>query len=307
MRLGQLARKVGVQPSRITTFLEEKNYTLEAGSNSKLTEEQEELIKDYFDYVEEEETALAVDNSESKKETTKAVDTLPTDAVAVGIISQDEEVIREAASSEADDNIEEEATPVADTIDDNKEATPVADTIDNNKETTPAVDNLPSDVKADTITKTEEYEVIRAPKLKLEGLKVVGKLDLPELKTKEEEEDAKASDSNEEISDEVKEKPIRKKLNNYKGNRRPQKQALTLEEKQARKLREKQNRNKRLKEEKKQLKTAYYESKMREMPISHKKNKHRYSEDVEEYTQTQDTTSPAPTTLLGKFMRWLNT
>lgn len=276
MRLGQLSRKIGVQPSRISTFLEEKNYTLEAGSNSKLTEEQGELIKAHFDYVEEE-TVPAVNNTELNKEIVPIVDVLQ----------------------------KEEATKKAEPLEDGEE-TSESDTREIiEKELVAEINNEKNVEELEYATETDEDKVIRAPKLKLEGLKVVGKIDLPEPKVKEEV--TPTTDNTETPTVKVKEKPVRRKINQHKNhNTRPQKRTLTLEEKRAKKERERKRRNKEASAKKKQMKMAHYESKMRERELtSPKKSKRKTVKN--EQQNTPEMTSPVPKSLFGKFLHWLNT
>jgi len=305
MRLGQLSRKIGVQQSRISTFLEEKNYTLEAGSNSKLTEEQEQLIKTHFDYVEEEATLVA--------------DILHTDAPATDTLDSNAPVV---------DILKKEATPVANILNEEEDAaasdTSTEEIVENGApelvEESTTVTDLPKEIVPSTEETTDE--VIRAPKLKLDGLKVVGKIDLPEPKIKEEaataadstetkEEAATVADSPQKKgtandSEEIKEKPVRKKINQRGSqNRRPERRILTLAEKREREERTKKKLEKERKEEEKQFRAAYYESKMRERkPVAAKKKKRKAN--IQEEQRPEEIT-PAPTTLVGKFLKWLNT
>ena len=292
MRLGQLSRKIGVQQSRISTFLEEKNYTLEAGSNSKLTEEQEQLIKTHFDYVEEEATLVA--------------DILHTDAPATDTLDSNAPVV---------DILKKEATPVANILNEEEDAaasdTSTEEIVENGApelvEESTTVTDLPKEIVPSTEETTDE--VIRAPKLKLDGLKVVGKIDLPEPKVKEEAATAADDTDSEDIKapiEEVKEKPVRKKINQRGNqNRRPERRVLTLAEKREREERAKKRRDKERKEEQKQFKAAYYESKMRERKqVATKKKKKKATIQQE---QRPEVNTPAPTTLVGKFLKWLNT
>lgn len=280
MRLGQLSRKIGVQPSRISAFLEGENYTLEAGSNSKLTEEQELLVKTHFEYAEEE-VAPAID--------------IP--IVEEKVPETNTETIKEIQSTE---QVEEETATIVNVLNEEIIETEVVEVVN---------DDIPLETELTDNDAPVEDEVIRAPKLKLEGLKVVGKIDLPEPKIKEdvtEAADLTESSDAEISSPKTEDKPVRKKINQSR-NRKPQKRTLTLEEKQSREERAKKRRSKQLKEKQKQLKAAHYESKMRERkPVSSKKNKRKSSKgETEEYIQKVD--FPAPKTLFGKFMRWLNT
>lgn len=289
MRLGQLSRKIGVQQSRISTFLEGKNYTIEAGSNSKLTEEQEQLIKTHFDYVEE--------------EVVPATDTLDANAPAADDILMEEE-----EDATASDILKQKTVSVAEIL--NEDSAPAVETsieeIIEEEEVTTATD-LSEEIEPSKEGTTDE--VIRAPKLKLEGLKVVGKIDLPEPKVKEEaatEADSAETNDTEAPVEEIKEKPVRKKINQRSSqNRRPERRGLTLAEKREREERTKKKLEKERKEEEKQFKAAYYESKMRERkPVVSKKKKKKANIQEE---QLPEETTPAPKTLIGKFIKWLNT
>ena len=48
MRLAQLARKIGIKPGEIVTFLADKNLPIEGSSNAKVTEDQLERILTHF-------------------------------------------------------------------------------------------------------------------------------------------------------------------------------------------------------------------------------------------------------------------
>jgi archaellum component FlaD/FlaE len=145
----------------------------------------------------------------------------------------------------------------------------------------------------------------------LDGLKVVGKIDLPEPKIKEEAEPAaEISESNDADTpvEEIKEKPVRRKIVHRNNNRRPQKRVLTLEEKREKEERAKKIRNKRLKEDEKQMKTAHYESKMRERKnTSPPKNSKRKNIKIQQTQEEPMSILPPPTSIIGKFLRWLNT
>ena len=105
----------------------------------------------------------------------------------------------------------------------------------------------------------EEIEVIRAKKIKLEGIKVLGKIELPEKP-------AKVKEENE---DEVK--------SNYKDRRR--KPELTFEEKQVleerKRLREKRKREKEIKEKKKKYFEQNIKPKQEQIGVKQKKKKKR--------------------------------
>jgi hypothetical protein len=169
---------------------------------------------------------------------------------------------------------------------------------------TPAEEQLTQAAEEELIQKPE---VIKAPKIELSGLKVVGKIELPEPKKKEpkdEEPKIQAEDSPvEDVSpNRERRKPLRRTDENRPQlNQRSVKNPIALqrerEEAEAKKKREEEL--KRLKEKK----TQHYYSKVK---VNTAVRKTRREDDHEEI---KDTTPepPAPTSLWGKFKRWLTT
>lgn len=149
------------------------------------------------------------------------------------------EVVKEL---EKENIVEEQVTePVPATVEEPE--TEVEESADDNPKGDPAVESN-SDVE-----EKETVEVIRAKKVKLDGIKIVGKIDLPEPKPKKEPEE-----------EEIKETKVRKqRRNSHNRNRRQKKAPLTFEQKQA--LDEKKRKREKAEREKKQRekKKAYFE------------------------------------------------
>lgn len=144
----------------------------------------------------------------------------------------------------------------------------------------------------------EKIRLIKAPKRELEGLKVVGKIELPKPVEKKAEVEEKV---------EIDERDLRKA--GY--GRRPKKQPLTEEEREKRRLKAKkrkeenearQAKRKKAQEEqrKKERNQAYYKQKLEQ-------TKPRKSTPKKGSTAKSAQKRKAPKTLLGKFWRWLNT
>lgn len=129
MRLGQLARKLGIRPAEIVEFLGASQIQIDEGSNTRLAVEHVVLITRQFAPAAEEE----------------------------GVEVQSDKV---------------ESAP--------EEVPPMTISTENKTD-----DFLEETVDEKAFTGPEQVEVIKAPKIELAGLKVLGKVDLPEPKKTE--------------------------------------------------------------------------------------------------------------------------
>lgn len=146
-------------------------------------------------------------------------------------------------------------------------------------------------------SEVEDTETIRAPKVELAGLKVLGKIELPAPRKKEEPK---------EESDQVQQKPKRehkdKRRKPIERTEKPWRNPIALQ--REKEEREKEERKKQLLEEQKERKRLNYLNKIKNnAPV---KAARIYDEPVEEEITPQTTAKP-PRTWLGKFLRWLNT
>ena len=151
MRLGQIKRSYGIEPSKVVNFLKKKEIDISKHPNSKVTEEQLEWILEAF----KEEIVL---ENEVKQE---SVDTVEEEVV--------EEVIKDSITVEQ------------------KKEPKIGEVIELPTSSTKTLTK-----KHDLISTNEEeenIEVIRAPKVEIEGVKVLGKIDLPEPKKIEKKEE----------------------------------------------------------------------------------------------------------------------
>lgn len=158
MRLGQMSRKLGISQGEIVRFLSEQNLSVEEGSNVKLDESRVRLL--YARYAPEEvyPHQQVADESPTPVVSTKSTDSaLLSNETGEGSIS--------VAADENDSIVHPKPAEV--------DAQPVV-FVSSEPQTAPA-ENSP----------TGEAEVIRAPKVELAGLKVIGKIELPSPKKKE--------------------------------------------------------------------------------------------------------------------------
>jgi hypothetical protein len=245
MRLGQLARKLAIRPSRIVEFLAAHNISLDESSNTRLADDQVNLIMKQF---------------------------ATGDAVAAG----DEVDAPQVAEEELGLN-----------------------------EGTGVEDKSAEDLSTTSQVEEAKAEVIKVPKVELSGLKVVGKIDLPELKKK----DPPAADIESPIENpreaEKTALPQGKKQSPYKKEKPEQrpvrKNPIALQrEREAQEAERK--RQEKAKQEKEQRTKNYY-------------NKVRASAPTKRIKMVEDPTtemSPAelkqaPRTWVGKFFNWLKT
>lgn len=231
MRLGQLARKIGVPPADIVAYLKQHRPDLEMGTNSKLDEQLLVTLTRQF-----------APNLEA-------------------------EVIQESVVNEVSPPMPVVETPTAE-----------------------IEISLPAEP---TTEQTDAVEVIRAPKVELQGLKVIGKIDLPEPKQKE------TPPPPEQKEDEPVQ-PVRRS--------RPQKPPARtwqnpMETQRRREAQEREARRQADLEREKAKRTENYLKKVKSVPTKAVK---RYEEPLMEMPQDQET-KPPPRTWLGKIARWLTT
>lgn len=263
MRLSQIARKLGVTQSTITDLLVEKGYDAPKGGNAKLNEEEVTTLYKHFDIT----------------------------------VFTEPEVIKQL-EVEAEENTENEkaidTTDSETTIEEKQEVELVAD---------PEADEDKKDEAPAVLEEEEEVEVIRAKKVKLDGIKVVGKIELPEPKPKPEPESKVEEEEKEKI-----ERPRgRRKYNDR--NKRRKKTPLSFEQKQAieekKARREKAEREKKLREKKKKYFEQNIKPKQKEVAEAVQKKKKKKIEAAQKETSTKRTkiTTKNP---IKRLWQWFN-
>jgi hypothetical protein len=154
---------------------------------------------------------------------------------------------------------------------------------------------------ASSIETVEELpDVIRAPKIELSGLKVLGKIELPEKKKKEEQDASLAGDELEIESTEPRIKPHEKKLTDRKRAERPKRNPLS--EARERERREQEEKRRAEEEKRKELrKQKYLQTRQAKAPSRVEKVK--VEKEIKKAPVKKK--KEEPVSLLTRFMRWL--
>ena len=287
MRLGQLARKYGISKKDIITYLKEKDPKLHSlGQNTKLDEALVELLSSRFGDPEQLFDDPVTDTSEENHEmsTPEAVNEEQEPALTQAL-----DVEQQTPPSPQDEEIEPSTTDTSDDKPVSVAKTAKGEAIETDK----LLELLEDEEKEVDLSK---ITLIKAPKRELEGLKVVGKIELPEPKPKS---DASAS---------VKDRKA-------KSRNRSERPVLSEEEREKRRLKAKSKKEayearqerRRKEQEKKQRKAqnkARYQQKVQQAKASQSKQK-RHQPKHEDTTIEAPT--PPPKTVLGKLWRWLTT
>ncbi|GAB1444668.1 MAG: hypothetical protein KF860_13180 [Cyclobacteriaceae bacterium] len=248
MRLAQLARKIGIKPGEIVTFLADKNLPIEGSSNAKVTEDQLERILTHFapelllSHIADEAQEMSGEKIGSSPDLENAEITLDVPLVAYKV---SEEII--------------------------------------------------------SVEESKAQEVIKPILVELPGLKVIGKIDLPEPKKKE----VENLENKEEIIGEKsptkakKGKPHGGRDERRRQEREPRKNVIALQ--REREAREALQRKQQEKERKKELRTQRYIKKVSKYtPPPQRPRKNKNVEEYEVYSVEQE----KPKSFIGKILGW---
>lgn len=221
MRLGQLARQLGVTTDKIVNFLATRDLTVENTNNARIDDGVADLVVQHF----------APGNDAQKEQIAIVPD---------ATISSDAE-----PKSAAEEEVGAEPLP----------------------------------------------DVIKAPKIELPGLRVLGKIELPEKKKAEPLQEAEPVKESTPV-------PPRRAQKNYPVRER--KNPITLA--REREEQEKKRKLAELREKEKQRKKEFYEKRLK--PQAPTKAIRIVNEEYEEMAPLE---AERPKTVWGRFMRWLNT
>lgn len=279
MRLGQLARRHDIPVQEIVDFLKEETGE-KFHPNAKLYDAIETQIFKHFDLYPDD----PVLEQKSEIEEPPAITELEE---PVNIETPEDDIASVEGELETAESDEDPSKP---------EAEPTIEAPRHKEDEVIQTDRLIEMLESEEDTgDLERVKLIKAPKKELPGLKVLGKVDLPEPKKKPE-------------------GKTEKEVNQHRKKRsRPQ---LTEEEKEKRRLRAKRKKEayearqeKRRKEEEarelKELKAKHYEQKLKKTQTS-RQNKKVKTQPEKPATQ-QKKIKQEPKTWLGKWWRWMNT
>lgn len=201
MRLAQIARKVGLTPVDIKRFLEsEFDQSIGNEPNYKLDKDQIDAVLEKFPIpipkvekpvIKEAPVEVVDEFDEAVSEMEKVVEAV--NDVEAEVSTIENETAEEAVETVIEENTVEASTveePIAEEITEITE--PVAEVVENDEAIAEVEINYdePSEVlDADAgfveVAVDREADLIKAPKIKLDGLKVLGKIELPGKKEEE--------------------------------------------------------------------------------------------------------------------------
>ncbi len=357
MRLAQIARKVGMTPQEVRRFLE-KEFELNIGNepNYKLDDSQVDAVLSEFPIPEviEEPVKTITKATEISQAITIEEEEISVTAFGQEVISTEEERIEETLAEESLSTPIEE--PLLETVEENIEAEAVSEASEEKAEEMVHESITPSreanvveiDYDREEVENTENQnfqevavdpnaELIKAPTVKLDGLKILGKIELPSTKKVDEEESEedlveKESDVIAELdaamqsqvqdikpSEVVKPRTPKKIVHTndnideseefsiYKDKRGNYRFTLEQRANRAKSLAEAQERKKL--EIEKEKKRRHYEkiaAQRKESLNSSSSKKEKSKKVVAREQKKQLQQKPKPTSLWGKFVHWLN-
>ncbi len=296
MRLASLARKIGITPSQITAYLEDKEIALPQGSNTKLTDEQIESVLTRFD----KELPKAEEEVVVEEVPVKAADPTPKEEEPVEEIKEEivpEEIpIAKVSETVIEEEEIEEPAPEPEVA--------IIDPSYLSKRDSEDEEELGITEKA---ALDENVKVIKPPKVKLQGLTVKGKIDLPEPKPKKEESKEKPKeeeplDPNKILYTSGPKRERRKPKGRREKRRDPNYNPIEAERKRKEREEAKEKEH-RLKEQKK-AREAHYKKKVQMQGATGKvKSETKPKQAIAKNRKQQE----KPKNIFSKFWRWMNT
>lgn len=292
MRLGQLARRLSIKTDKIVKYLnDEKDTQIGEHPNTKIPDEFVDDVIDFFkpEPIAEMKAALAEETPSTPQKTET-----PKEEVVINSIPEEEAEVIEEAPMEVEQPTEMEETASEET------ETLITD----------------ENVASNTIEEAELTEadlnivdgIIKAPKQELEGVKVVGKIDLPTPKVEAEETSSEEGVNQEtgETTDNVEasekeEKPTRKPAKNKAKRKTPEQRKRQHEErKRKQEEEERKAREERKKELDQQKRKNHYLNQLEAIQKATPKKKKNKKPSTKKVKQE------APKGLWKKFLYWLN-
>jgi hypothetical protein len=273
MRLGQLARKLSVSPAEVTALLASKNIQIEEGINTRLTDEQLTSILHHYGKVL---SAVTLAEEPAADERTASMPEEQTDAIV-------QEPVQEASSSLPEQ--------VADQV-----------VISDSAEQQPGVDI----VEQAHMSADERPTLIKAPKIELSGLRVLGKIELPQPKKKEASEKQEGEAGTEKPESPV-QKDRRQSIRDDRGSgrrqprnrqgERPRKNPVAAQ--REREAREAEDNRQELARQEKERRTQYYQQRVKASVPT--KPARLFNEEV---TDMKNDRKPTPKGWFGKLLQW---
>jgi len=289
MRLGKLARNHNLPVPEIIDFVNASEFsTKDVNVNTKLSDELVESIANEFGFEQVETESIA---NKSIEEINEDFTTSPaTTEFNQEIVAEEIEVFDQVIETHSEDATYSTNIPEAvdeDVPDSAEDLVNEIDTVVEQEKIEISSEQLLEMIEnEDESIDLEQITTIRAPKKELDGLKVLGKIELPEEKPKPEKK-SKERSQKPQLSEEEKEKQrlrAKKKKEAY----------------EAKKERKKKNKEQaRLKAQKE----AHYRQRIENVAIKQTKKKALQTKNSPEPKPVES----SPKTVLGRFWKWLNT
>lgn len=290
MRLAQAARKFSITTEDIVDFLEIRGIAIEKDSNTKLNEEAIVLLHKFFEVEENDEVELVV--VEEVEHVTTAEDIELISEVEDDLEGEIELERVEDAANEKQEEVELEMQNESE----EEEQIAIEEVIEV-KETDTKSFKTVEELKESADDESDNEFVIKAPKVELRGLNVLGKIELPEPKPKPEAEQKEDTVA--------KSKRANPNLKDRRGNRKNTKRELSPAEIRKREEQREIRKRKQIELEKKRKGENFYKKNiLKPQQLEQKKKPTKQKALTAEKTLAQ---KPQPKTTLGKFWRWLNT
>ena len=293
MRLGQLARKYDIPVQDILTYLE-KETNEKFHANAKLFDAIEEKLFQHFDLYPDNPIVLEEETEEEK-------------------VSEKVIIDHEISLDKSTKNDPESAADDIASVDGELELKPVEENGSEEGKTTKSEPTKPSHAD-DEIIQTdrllellesedmhadlEKIKLIKAPKKELSGLKVLGKVDLPEPKKK--------IDSDSDVKENRDSKNHRNKRPQLSEEERERRRLKAKRKKEAFEARQEERRKEKEAQQLKELKATHYKQKLQKPTVRSKQTKSK-GQPIDQPTANKQEPTPAPKTWIGKWWKWMNT
>lgn len=285
MRLTTLARKIEKTPSQLITFLEDEGIEIPNGLHSKLDSETVTVVMNQFmpEHLEEE---SIIETPAKEEPLVQAIEETKS-------ITESEELeIEEAVAKE----------PIIEEIVEEEVEEPIA-----------VPESEPESPKSGTLEDLENedfesIEHIKVKKVTLEGIKVVGKIELPEKPKKEKVDESVTEEANKETTDTTSIKP-RSKNQNFNRDRKKNRNSksrtpLSYEDKMKEEKREKLKKRRRKENAEKKRKTKFYEENLK--PKTQKGTKKKKQKNPSEIQATAKKEVVIHRNPIKRLWAWLN-
>lgn len=314
MRLGQFARKYDIRVQDIISYLEKESKD-EIHSNTKLSNEEELDILDFFGIEAENESEIIENNPQEEIEEIKSVNegnkpsteniplqkeetkpASPLDDIAsvegeIEFLQPESEQEQKVIHENEEEQVMDQSSNVP--IRKEKKSEPKEDEVIDTDSLLAMLES--EEVPADL----DKIKLIKAPKKELAGLKMVGKIDLPEPKkkeTKDEEAEEKKERSNRNKRPQLSEEEKEKRRLKYK------KKQEQFEAREAKRKKEKEER------ERRERNASHYKQKLvqpKPKKLKQKSKKKPQEQPVQKNHLSKKIAEKKPTSFFGKLKNWL--